>query len=616
MQIYKINADLRNKEKQYKKIYNQLKKYDIISFDIFDTLLLRVVQDPGDVFSLVSQNMKSVLDQSDFREMRIQAQKEAQSTYGVKTKLIHIYDCMVLNYGLERKMADQLMQEELSVEKSVCIPNETVVDLIKDLRKLKKEVILTSDMYLDKRQLQQILIALIPDLTFDKIYISCEMGLSKYNGDLFKYIHNCYNKKIIHVGDYFRGDYLNAKRSRGFNSIYLSYPKKNYTQLDKFINCTVSDRRDEIYRWAYTEFAPALWCFCEWLEQEATYHKCKQLLFLTREGDFLRQLFEIYYKGSELNFDTLYTSRRSVLAASSDLNWDCIKDLFGDATVHFFSEVFCLNANTTSQKTEYNLNSNLVKNWTGLEKVKNRCFEYSKQQRKLLLKMLEEKYFLSGDIGIVDVGWKGSTQYYLSKIFNDAMIDAKLHGFYLGEFPEERYSGLDKHGYICSSHEYHLKESMLNSGFIFENLLSPSFGTTTGYKKVNNKVVPVLDDINILNDSSVIKAQNAIFDFFNKATDYRDLISIDRNVSLKRLFKHLNHPSRKLACMLGDIKWMDFDDTRYVARPKTAFYYFLHPKKLLEDIHYCGWNSAFCLRAFKLPLPYFEIYSKLKKHME
>lgn len=532
-------------------------------------------------------------------------------------KLKDIYECMKNLYHLDDGTVSILMRRELETEQQVCFPNSTIVELIQTLKENGKTVIFTSDMYLDKEQLQELITTVIPNLNYDDIYVSSELGLSKSHGDIYDFLKDKYssNGQIIHIGDYFKGDYLNAKRNSEFDSILLRHSNRRLSTIDKFITYSVSDGKSCIYRWAYQEFAPALWKFCEWVENKSKEDKCDQLIFLAREGAFLKKLFDLYCTNSEITTMTFYASRRSVLASSSDINWDWMPQFFENTTVGILQETFHIYHNEFELllAKENITRDTLVKNWSGLDKVKTWCNSWSLSQRKIMMQMLNDKLKLRGNIGIVDVGWKGSTQYFLQQIFEASEIPVKLHGFYLGEFTDARHH-IDKQGFLCSSNNITLKEAVLNAGFIFENCLSPLFGTTVGYRLTEDgKASPILDQSNVFEDEHVKTVQMAIIDYFKIMKSYKNHVKYGSDWAIRNLFIHLNHPSYAMACMLGDIRWKDFEAIRYVAKPKALRTYLQKPGELMKDIHECGWNSAFCLRVFRIPFPYFEVYTLLKK---
>ena len=70
------------------KILKEIKNYDIVSFDIFDTLLKRNVKEPTDVFSYMEKKYQI----NGFREKRIEAEKAARKKKnGLEISLEDIY---------------------------------------------------------------------------------------------------------------------------------------------------------------------------------------------------------------------------------------------------------------------------------------------------------------------------------------------------------------------------------------------------------------------------------------------------------------------------------------------------------------------------------------------
>ena len=64
----------------YKNIIKQIAKYEYISFDVFDTLIKRNIENPTDLFDLVqkiyNQTNKPLLE--NFKEKRIEAERKAR----------------------------------------------------------------------------------------------------------------------------------------------------------------------------------------------------------------------------------------------------------------------------------------------------------------------------------------------------------------------------------------------------------------------------------------------------------------------------------------------------------------------------------------------------------
>lgn len=596
-------------EKSYIKLLNHLLNYDVISFDIFDTTIIRICDSPRDVFKIVAKKAK-VLGIDNFETIRIKAQELAEKEHGVSTNLIKIYEKVKVLTGLNNEQIDVLQHFEIQTEAVSCIPNATTISLIKDLNDKGKKVVFTSDMYLDSNMIKEIFKTNGIHIVYDALFVSCEIGQSKSNGKLFEYIKNYYaGMRIVHVGDYWRSDIYNALKIGGIKTVYYPLAGKGKGKYQLFIQNSISAKDGYIFKWAYREFAPVLWNFCEWIYSKANEKKISELLFLTREGAFIQQLFDIYYQGDSIQSHTFYASRRSLLCASSDINWEWITQTFGNASVCFLFDAFHID-----KKMRFLMPiDEKVCEWKDINMIRSDMEEYSKLQRSFLIEYIDNMVGKTNKIGLIDVGWKGSSQYFLEKIFTKEKKAVDISGFYFGEFYDKRHIDLDKQGFLCSTVDERFKEDVLNAGFIFENILSPEFGTTKEYKK-NDEVYPVLEVVNRRNGDEIKISQRAIIRYFQQ---FKKISAIcqhpDKEESISILFKMLENPPYKMAVELGDISYLDFGELFYVARPKSIIHYIISPREFAHDFKHCGWNSAFCRRCFKIPFPYFKIYKLLRR---
>ena len=65
-----------------------LENYEIISFDIFDTLIIRYVEKPEDIFSIIEYRIKDAID---FKNKRINAEKIARRKFEREITIDDIY---------------------------------------------------------------------------------------------------------------------------------------------------------------------------------------------------------------------------------------------------------------------------------------------------------------------------------------------------------------------------------------------------------------------------------------------------------------------------------------------------------------------------------------------
>ena len=80
-------------------IVKKSKKYDIISFDIFDTLITRCIYEPDDAFKVLG---KLVQDEK-FIEKRKKAEQQAREKLGHDVNIDEIYDEYMLENNLSKE---------------------------------------------------------------------------------------------------------------------------------------------------------------------------------------------------------------------------------------------------------------------------------------------------------------------------------------------------------------------------------------------------------------------------------------------------------------------------------------------------------------------------------
>ena len=180
---------------------------EYVSFDIIDTLVSRKTGKPAQLF----EYMEKQLGMPGFTEKRINSERAARekSSSGEVT-LKEIYQSFE---GISSGKAEELCRKELEAELSVCRPNKRLVKLYRQCLKHKK-VILTSDMYLTEDMMKKLLES-CGIKGYERLFISCEAGVSKRSGRLYRYVLSELGispKQIIHIGNDLVTDYFSAKR--------------------------------------------------------------------------------------------------------------------------------------------------------------------------------------------------------------------------------------------------------------------------------------------------------------------------------------------------------------------------------------------------------------------
>ena len=185
---------------------------DVISFDIFDTLLLRRVARPVDVFALLEKELAipGFAGRREEAERSARRRKLEQCGHS-EIGLEEIYAQAPLRLELP---AEMLMAAELKKEKECCRANPPLLSLTERLLATGKKVVLISDMYLHEREIR----ALIENCGYaglENIFVSCDCQAGKYDGRLFRLVWERLGGELqmVHVGDSFHSDLLMAEKA-------------------------------------------------------------------------------------------------------------------------------------------------------------------------------------------------------------------------------------------------------------------------------------------------------------------------------------------------------------------------------------------------------------------
>ncbi len=294
----------------------RLEKYDVISFDLFDTLLFRPFSQPTDLFYLVGEKL-GYLDFTRLRiEMEHKAREKCNRIYGHReVTLSDIYDVMEEQVGIPKEKG---MQAELETEQELCFGNPYFLEVIKCLLTSKKRIIAVSDMYLPKEVLSKIVDKCGFGL-IQEIYVSCEYGLSKNQGGLYQKVQkDCIEKvgptekevRIVHIGDNQYSDVQMAKKN-GFASVYyqnINEAGKPYRIEDLsvvagsiyrgIVNAHIHNGLKEYspdYEFGFIYGGPIVLGYCQFIHEYVKNNQIDKILFLARDGDILNQAYQVLY---------------------------------------------------------------------------------------------------------------------------------------------------------------------------------------------------------------------------------------------------------------------------------------------------------------------------------
>lgn len=204
---------------------------DAVSFDVFDTLLVRDVLDPHDVFELVAR--RTGRDPVTFRRLRVRAERALRDQ---PPTLPEIYTELGQDTGWAAADLERMLRCEIEVEREVLRPRGAVVDLMRTAVDAGIPVTLISDMYLDGPILKELLDGC--GITgYERILVSGAERTSKY-GDLYlRYRWLATGDTLVHIGDDIEADGVMASR-HGLKPIVVGSPRlmlahSRFAELDR-----------------------------------------------------------------------------------------------------------------------------------------------------------------------------------------------------------------------------------------------------------------------------------------------------------------------------------------------------------------------------------------------
>lgn len=207
------------------------KEFEYISFDIFDTLVVRPFYDPRDLLILLDDYFHEIYPESplvEFSALRLQAESHKREVIKIENplwqdiNLNEIYEYIEQEYNLPSEIVRKLKEKEVELELKFIQRRETIYQLYKLALELNKKVILVSDMYLSYDVISDILNK-TGYIHYHKLYVSSETRLLKHTGDMFSYVVDDLNANpdsILHIGDNWDSDKVMAERN-GWRSYFI-----------------------------------------------------------------------------------------------------------------------------------------------------------------------------------------------------------------------------------------------------------------------------------------------------------------------------------------------------------------------------------------------------------
>lgn len=638
---------------------------EYVSFDIFDTLVTRPFFRPTDLFVLMNDYFcKLTGSDISFSEIRVQCEADCRTEQSVNSPTIQditieaIYEKLAKRLSLSSSDAKALMDKEKELEIKFCKTRQSVKNLYELALFIGKKVVITSDMYLDSDTIKEILCKNGYD-NYEKLFLSSEIGLTKWTGDLYKYVTKqleISSKDIMHIGDNWDSDHVMAQKN-GWHSHF--YPKTtecffnwisdinagNSTQLyfapnGYFVNyekgleyfgirCMLSVIANDVFDNPYlsfnynTEFnmnekmigyyAMGMHMFgiVKWMIDDLSKNSDSTIHFIARDGHLPMNVYKEFQKIipglPKANY--LPISRKALLplliTSPNDLfdlpNWINIKSSTPEKIIELLKDILL-----PVSEQEYKDNNIVISAKFAdlrsfhifLEKFIPLAYSQEKvdKYRKKMAAYFK-KIIKPGD-SMFDIGYSGRSQVLLSKL-----LKQPLTAYYIHFNNEQNILACQKNQVTLKSF-YEYTPSI--AGAEREYLISESAPSCIGYDLSKDKLTPVYEPYNYLYvDSFAIgqvqnQAVRFVGDFLEIFGEYLDRLTFT-NVNVSMPYEYFMHRSTDIDHMFFGSSV--FEDEMYDGRETVYLNGIWHEH--LNYHRFRGENAVSNARSFEQNVVYY-----------
>lgn len=332
-----------------------------VTFDLFDTLLIRRIHDPDMVKVPVAHYISKMARQRGIlfpwyrvQELRDTIEKEQRRLTGLdfddheacypQFMSSVLQEVFGPEHGDENLLA-QVTAFELSMENRVLVARGQLVGWLKHLHATGKRIFVVSDIYLPAEHLK-VLIRHAGFLDYvEAVISSADSFLAKASGKAFPLLAECFGLDYsdwLHIGDNPFSDGLrpaekgicalvlrdsNEKLRKALVKRYINYsqgkPLWRGRALQQIMLPLEEENRDcsPLYVYGYNVLAPLLSAFVQGVAEKCIENNIKRLFFFSREGWLLQRIWQqvipVLFPLADLpDISYLYVSRMALAGAA------------------------------------------------------------------------------------------------------------------------------------------------------------------------------------------------------------------------------------------------------------------------------------------------------------
>ena len=563
---------------------------EIVSFDVFDTLLFEKVDRREIIFDLVGQHYGI----HGFRKLRVDGQKRADRSVYESNGYPHanineIYAALSEHTDIPVDR-NEVKEFEIALTKDAMTANPEMSEIFRYAKQQNKRVIAVADTYLTADILRGILEA-NGFTDFDHIYCSADEHKAKLNKEFFEHIAQAENvpyNHILHIGDS-KSEDVEIPEGLKINT-FLYERSVCFDEVDKAIgadidrglyNILYDEKKGFWYNLGIEAGGPVYMGLYLWLKDKIN-SSGKKLFLLSRSG---YNLYEVLKKSGFGNMEYLYTSERALLLAGTvEMNDDDISEMppytYGQS-VREILEYLCVDPSRIKNLGGAGFVSldDIIENDDDIGKFKmlyrldrEVFLERCRYERENAVRYFEKTGFLSEDSIVFECGWDGSTQCLIDR-FKKAVNCPYGNFFYYFGIRNTEKSRRQLHGkhydtYACDFYKNYSLQYVVNEGTALFDLFFSAPHTPVFYYGENDLVMEKGNEAPYKADilAGILDYLDAGLAFAEK---YNVEYTTETNVGhLKRI---VLFPTEEEAKNIGDIRLADISSFQQDSEKKIAY---------------------------------------------
>jgi glycosyltransferase involved in cell wall biosynthesis/FMN phosphatase YigB (HAD superfamily) len=470
-------------------IETALRSARILSMDVFDTVILRLVRKPADLFLYMQDDVRRLLQAPTLRfaDVRVAAESESRlpaagGDDSGETTLDRIYAVLGAKLGIDPATAARIRDLEIQTEEKLTYPNPEIAALMQKAAAQGKQIVFASDMYLSAAQVKSLLRK--TPFAAQPLYLSSELRATKHEGRLFDLLLadlKAQPGEILHVGDNRRSDQERPQtrsipachwvRSDASTPLVDQHVSQSAAWQDDWVSSVYAGlaRRRRLQKPLTPGHTPALWdmigyevigplflSLVSWALQRAAAQNIHRVFYLARDGYQLAKVSAMVAEARGLNIQSeyLFASRRllnlpritcfdeeSIAFLTTPNPCMRVTDFLGrigiaadghDALARQFGFESLHEVITTKDGgwVTQAAGQNLRRFITTFE---NQILQMAREERDRLLAYFAHKGLSSNEpTAIVDIGWHASSLKSLRDLVRMAGHEPKMLGLYFG----------------------------------------------------------------------------------------------------------------------------------------------------------------------------------------